>query len=503
MTSTSETATRTSMLGGHSRVRRLFGPVTTPQLVVLAALGVLAVILLVLTRSLVVLIGELALALGLRWLWRRRGRDEQPWIQTALESVRAAVAARTGADRYDPPATHPRPLPREMGRVRCATASAAAGEPELAVLDHQDEAELSTVVEIVGGGDGLREIREINRSGVQFGQFLYALAGPDLPVTQVDVSTRVLPAPAELYQQWAEQHLDDNAPELLAANMRELAGLAAGRGETYRSWLTVRCSRDGLAQQVARQGLRANPERIAEQALHTTSEVARLAAGAGFDVQTGLGPRRLGALVRHLYAPHWSPEDLTDIAGPRDGFVPYTARGLREGMYVPDPQQSWWHATASIPRDGWPLHEVGMRWLESLVTDISPATLRTVTAQFRLTSQRAAREDIAYAHTLDRAEVNDDQQSNRVSTGLNEAQANASARLLDDLVEHAAGCRPAVRVTLSAPSPSELAEARRRVHTAAVGEGNVHRLAWHETRHHHAHLLTLPLGKGLHGKGIR
>lgn len=501
---TSDSTTRTSVLGGHARPRRLFGALSTPQLALLAVAGALAVILLVLTRSLLVLVAEALIAVGLRWVWRHRGRDEQPWVQTGLESVRAVVAARTGADRYDPPAsTAPRPLPREMGRTRFATASVADGEPELAVVDHLDEAELSTVVEIVGGGDGLREIRDINRGGVAFGHLLYSLAGPDLPVTQIDVSTRVLPAPHELYEQWADEHLDPGAPEPLAANLRELAELAAARSETYRSWLTVRCSRAGLAQQVARQGLAPNPERCAEQALHTTSEVARLATDAGFDVRTGLGPRRLGALVRHLYHPSYGIEDLTEISGPRDGFQPYTARRLREGMCVPGPQHTWWHATASVPRDGWPLHPVGMRWLEALVTDITPATVRTVTAQFQLTSQRAAREHAAHAHTLDQAEVHADQSTGRISTGVNEAQANASARVLDDLVEHAAGCRPAVRVTVSAPSAPELAEARRRVHTAAVGGGNLQRLSWHDTRHHHAHVVGLPFGKGLDGKGIR
>ena len=514
MTTTSEAATRTSVLGGHSRRRGLFGPLSMPQLLVLAAAGAVAVIVLVLTQSLVVLLGELGLAAVLRWLWRRRGHDDQPWIQTVIESVRAKVATRTGADRYDPPAQEsPRPLPREMGRVRFATASESEDAPGLAVIDHLDEDALSTVIEIVGGGDGLRDIREINRSGLAFGQFLYSLAGPELPVTQIDVTTRVMPAAPGLYQHWVQQHLDPAAPAALAQNLRELAELAAGRGDTYRSWITLRCSRQQLAQQLHRQGSQPNPERIAEQALQVTSEVARRAADAGFEVRSGLGPRRLGALVRHLYAPDWDLDDLAGITSPRDGFQPYTARGLREGMCVPGREATWWHATASIPRDGWPLHPVGMRWLESLVTDVQTRadpddptrepTVRTVNVQFQLSSQRAARENAAYAHTLDRAEVEQAQHSNRVSTGLNEAQAQASARLLEDLVEHAAGCRPAVRVTVSAPSAPALAEARQRVHSAAVDAGNVQRLSWHEHRHHHAHLLTLPVGKGLDRKGIR
>lgn len=511
MTTTSESAIRTSVLGGHSRRRSLFGPLTLPQLLVLAAAGAVGVILLVLTQSAIVLVIELLIALVVRWLWRRRGHDDQPWIQTAIESVRASVAARTGADAYAPPAeAQLRPLPQEMGRVRFATATATddAEAPALAVVDHLDEDALSTVIEIAGGGDGLRGIREINRSGVAFGQLLYSLAGPDMPVTQIDVSTRVVPSTPGLYQQWAQQHLDPAAPEALQQNLLELADLAAGRGDTYRSWITVRCSRHQLAGQLHRQGIQPNPERIAEQALQVTSDVARRVSDAGFEVRSGLGPRRLGALLRHLYAPDYDLDDLDGITGPRDGFQPYTAG--RNGMRVPGRNSTWWHATASLPRDGWPLHPVGMRWLESLVTDIQTrdpddpareAAVRTITVQFQLSSQRSARETAAFAHTLDRAEVEHDQQRNRVSTGLNEAQAHASARVLEDLVEHAAGCRPAVRCTVSAPSPGALDAARQRVHSAAVDAGNAQRLSWHDTRHHHAHLLTLPLGKGLGSNG--
>lgn len=491
------TPERTSLLGGESRPRRLFGQLSVSQLIALSVAGIVGMVLLVTTQSLIVLGIEVLIALGVRWVWRRRTRDEDSMLDVLGDSTRLKIAEYTGADRYDPPAIQPRPVPLELGSVSFASAQAHDNAPEMAVVDHaSDHGDyLSTVVEVLGGGEGLRDVRETNAAGAAFGALLYGLAAPGMPVEQIDLTTRVLPVPASAYRQWARDHVDEDAAPVVTENLTDLAGRVSACGERYRSWMTLRMPRAGLAARASRTG-RVTPERILDAAYEVTAEVARRAGESGLTVRGGQGPVRLGALVRHLYNPSYQIGDVTGISSVRDGFQPY--RSTRRALHVPaEKGPDWWHATASVPRDGWPLRPVGMRWLEALVTDITPATIRTVTAQFRLTSAQTARERAAVAHTLDQAEIKGDQAAGRVSTGLNEAQASASARVLDDVVNKAAGCLPALRITVSAPGETELSEARDRVHNAAMDEGQINRLRWHDTRHHQAHLLTLPFARGI------
>ncbi len=493
---------RTSLLGGEMRPRRMFGSLSITQICVLGAAGLLGVFLLVTTQSFVVLGVECLVALGVRWAWRRRTRDEESWLDTLTEAARLKAAEYSGADRYQPPRESAmRPVPQELGRVQFASAAAAEGAAPLAVADHTapHDGYLSTVVEIVGGGDGLRDTRETNATAAGFGGLLYALATPGMPVAQIDVSTRVLPMPSDAYQQWAAEHIDPYSPAVTRENLVDLAARVGHAGETYHSWMTLRMPREDLAARAARSG-GSGPEAILEAAWEVTAEVARRAGDAGLVVRGGLGPARLGALVRNLYNPDWGLTDITGMESPRDGFQPYVAH--RRGLFVPtsgelDSDTGWWHATASVPRDGWPMTAVGSRWLEALVTGITPATVRTITAQFRLVSAQSAREQAAFANTLDQAEIRSEAKSGKVSTGVNEAQASASARVLDDVVNKAAGCHPALRVTVSAPSWPGLVAARERVHNAALDDAQLNRLRWHDTRHHHAHLLTLPFARGI------
>jgi hypothetical protein len=84
-----------------------------------------------------------------------------------------------------------------------------------------------------------------------------------------------------------------------------------------------------------------------------------------------------------------------------------------------------------------------------------------------------------------------------VSTGVEEAQASAAARVLHDLLhEQAAGDRPALRVLVSSGSPAELRLARERIEDAAQ-DAHIARLRWHDRRHHHAMQAVLPLARGI------
>ncbi len=490
---------RVCRLGGETRNRGFVGAASTMRLIAFSILLVIGLVLLTLTKSPWVLAGEVVAALVVWWTLSRRTDTGDAWTGTLSDELRWRWARRRGGDRFDPDGYATRALPLEVGPVRFMAVSPFEGGPELALVRH-DLDYVTTVIEVIGGGEGIREIAQTNTFGARFGQFLSRLARPDLPVDQVDVATRVLPVHAAEYEEWIAARLRPDLSPELRTSMTDLTQQAAWSGEAYRTLITVRMPYDGLVAKTARRGVEIGPESIAETAFEVTGEVSRAAARAGLKVRAGLGPKRLGALIRHLYVPSVPMDDLTGLEGARDGFVPYDAGCPRHRLgfeaFGPD-GSTWWHATATIPRDGLPMGDVGVRWLECLVTDVNPPVIRTVSSQFRLIPKHEARTRAAVALTADRAAIIKDENRGVVSTGEKEAQASVPQQVLVDLLHaDAAGCEPALRVTVSAPTYQGLLTARETIDTAAQ-DGGVTKVSWHDTRHHQAHALTLPFAKGI------
>lgn len=500
MTTVHDVDERVCNIGGESRNRGLFGAFGVIRTLLLGAIVIFGLVALVVTQSPWVLLGLVIVAGVVWWALRRQTAVGESWTGALGEELRWRVARRQGTDVFEPDAGYAtRPVPLELGSVRFMGVAATEDGPELSVVGHGLDC-LTTVLEVVGGGEGMREIAQTNAASARFGRLLSRLARPDLPVEQVDFSTRVMPVESADYEQWITDRLRPGLSPELRDSMTALAAQAAWSGESYRSWITVRMSYAGLSAKTARRGVPVTPENVAETAFEVTGEVSRAAARAGLTVRAGLGPRRLGALLRHLYVPSLSMDNLAELGGARDGFVAYNAEGPahRAGFeaYGPD-GSTWWHATATIPRDGLPLSDVGVRWMECLVTDVTPPIIRTVTTQFRLVAKPEARARAAAALTLDKAAIIKDAKAGVVSTGEKEAQASVPQTILSDLLhEDAAGVETAVRATVSAPTHDDLLTTREVLESAAQDGGITH-VKWHDTRHHHAHVLTLPFARGI------
>jgi hypothetical protein len=487
---------RGCLLGGESRRRGVLGSWGPKALLAAGAYGVVAVLVMVTAKSLAALV-VLAAVPAAAWVISQRVTSEgDAWLARHRDRLVAVLGARTGASRYRPQvaADGRVVLPRELGRVEFLGVAPIRGRAELAVVRHGTQY-LSTTLEVIGGGDGLREPAETDRLGVRFGRLLYAVSRPDVPVDQLDLSTRVIPVAPGEYHTWVEEHLNPQAGPVLAANLRDLAGRVQAAGEAYRTFLTLSMPLGELSRRAALRGP-VDADGLAQAAYEATGQVAREAARQGLQVRQGLTPRRLAGLIRHLYAPSYGIDDAGDLDSPRQAWPPYTAH--RDAVQVHGADGStWWHATASVPRDGWPLRPVGVRWLETLVTEVNPRVIRTITVQHRLLPKVQTRQRAALANTLDQAEVLAQQKRGRVSTGEREAQAAGSALVLHDLLyESAAGDRPQLRVTVTAGSRAELVTARQQIE-AAMQDSDITRVRWYDHRHHHALLLTLPLGRGI------
>lgn len=506
---------RTSVLGGQTGQRFTFG-VSPGVMAVMAGLGVVWVLGIVISGSWIVIIGGLLLLLGLGAVFSRVTDEGDGWTRTVLDRVRYRLHLGIGMPFSRRMLLEPSQLwspavgevPAAIGRLREIEVPVAGGR--VALLHHPKNGKsfeagyLTGVIEVVGNGDGLRPVSEVNTYGAQFGAITRSLASAEIPVEQLDCETRVTPTDPAEYRAHVESLLvaDEDwwvvgEREELRTSMRELADVGAGAGETYRSFVTVRMPLEAVAKKAySPDGSLAT---VVDSATETMRKVVEKFTAADYEVRSVLTPRRLGALIRNTYVPSWSPDDLSGLETICDAFAFFgydhgpAGRSLRVEA---GPHGVWWHAVASVPMDAWPTSPVGTRWLESLVTGTSAAIIRTVKTQHQLLSVREARSKAEAAAVIDNAKLVGDAKRGKISNGVTEAQAASASRLLADLNAGAAGARPALRVLVSARSELALEDARSVV-AAATEEMKIQRLSWYDRRHDLGIVPLLPMARGM------
>ncbi|MEU7230041.1 SCO6880 family protein [Streptomyces chrestomyceticus] len=488
---------RTYVLGGETRKRTLFTGVSARQLAVLGVYLAVWVLALLVSQSLLVLVVGLVVLLAGIVLARRRTALGESWFGKVVTRI-TFTASSSEAPEYVPGET----LPPEVGGVRVlAYAPPSAPQAPMAIIHHRNEARrswglghLTATFEIQGTGDGMLPIRTVNTQGLLFERLLGGLASAEIPVDQLDISTRILPVHPAAYQEHMAGLVVPTAPARLRASMDELASYAAGNAEEYRSFATIRIPLQAL--QATAPGGPMDLEEVCEETFQVVGEVVRRVGVAGYGLRAVLGPRRLGALVRHLHDPDHSMDDLDGIDTFADGFNRLRYRG-RDAARIEGTVRDWYHAVAHLPRDAWPADAVGARWMEHLVTQISPATIRTVTAQFRLVPKVRAREIAKVGLTYDTATKRNAAKRQQVSTGVTEASMSASQRTLRDLLRPVVGgVYPSVRVMVSAPEARQVAAARKLI-TGSAEDGGITRLDWQTYEHHKALITCMPMARGV------
>ncbi len=489
---------RTYVLGGETRRRSLFNGVSGRQIGAIVLGMAVWLVLLSVVRSLLVLGGGFVVA-GVAWgVARHRTALGGSWAEETGGKLAFRLASRSSEPEFVPGAA----LPRELGDVRVLSyAPPATPNRPMAIVHHKDHARnswntghLTATFEIQGAGDGLLPARQVNTAGLMFERLLGGLASAEVPVDQLDICTRILPVHQDAYRDHMAGLVTDAAPPRLRASMAELAGYAAGNAEEYRSFATIRIPLALL--EATRTGGPMDLETLCGEVFDVVGDVVRRVDAAGYRLRAVLGPRRLGALVRHLHDPDHSMDSLTGITSAADGWGQIRHRGV-DYARIEGTNRDWYHAVAHVPRDAWPAHPVSARWMEHLVTQVNPSTIRTVVSQFRLVPIVRARNIARIGLTLDTASKRSQEKKRQVSTGETEAAMSASRRTLNDLLQPVTGgVYPAVRVMVSAPDPKELDAARKRV-VGAAERGGLTRLEWQTRQHHQALATCLPLARGV------
>jgi hypothetical protein len=425
--------------------------------------------------------------------------DRDPWL---LRLVNRARAAATAHDGFTP--TEDTPFPRRVGDILILGIARAADAPEQAVIRHSTTgtrgAYFTATLEIEGRGDGLRSAAAILRQDHELERVLNRLAESRYPVDEISLMTRATPGlpPAYTANVRALRGADLDAT-MLGDNIEQRMGNLDRVSDSYRMFATIRFPEAGIYRWADQRRGATDRETICQVIHSQVGEVAELLSGAGLAVVQGLGPRRLGALIRHLYVPSRAIDDLRGIGSARDGFPGYP-RPLPEALQVPDWGRDvlWHHATGLIAPYGWPADRVTSRWLLPAVAQVfdadSPSVIRTVTASWRLLDRRGSQRQMADQLLNTLTQVARDR--GRVTTGEDQEQADAGQQVLYDLRHQSSVVVPSVRVTCSAPSQVALVQARGLVESA-MSDLNVDGFAWCDGRQADAMVLSLPLGRGL------
>ena len=425
--------------------------------------------------------------------------DRDPWLLRLTQRARRSL---TGHDAYTP--TEDTPFPRPVGDILILGVAASDDAPEQAVIRHSTtgmkSAYFTATVEIEGRGDGLRSLAATRREDNELERMLNRLAEARCPVDEISLMTRAQPGlPAAYKAKVRQMRADGLEATMLGDNIEQRMTNLDRVSDSYRMFATIRIPEAAIYRWADEHRGATDRDTICHAIHHQVGEVADLLNGAGFQVVQGLGPRRLGALIRHLYMPSRGIDDLTGIRSARDGFVGYP-RPLPEALQVPDWGRDvlWYHATGYVAAYGWPADRVSSRWMLPAVAQVfdtgSPSVIRTVTASWRLLNRRESQKQMAdqLLNTLTRVARDE----GKISTGEDQEQADAGHQVLYDLRHQSAGVIPSVRVTCSAPSHLGLLQARGLV-DSAMADLNVDGFIWCDGRQADAMVLSLPMGRGL------
>ena len=362
--------------------------------------------------------------------------DRDPWLLRLTQRARRSL---TGHDAYTP--NEDTPFPRPVGDILILGVTASDDAPEQAVIRHSTtgmkSAYFTATVEIEGRGDGLRSLAATRREDNELERMLNRLAEARCPVDEISLMTRAQPGlPAAYKAKVRQMRAAGLEATMLGDNIEQRMTNLDRVSDSYRMFATIRIPEAAIYRWADEHRGATDRDTICHAIHHQVGEVADLLNGAGFQVVQGLGPRRLGALIRHLYIPSRGIDDLTGIKSARDGFVGYP-RPLPEALQVPDWGRDvlWYHATGHIAAYGWPADRVSSRWMLPAVAQVFdtgfPSVIRTVTASWRLLNRRESQKQMAdqLLNTLTRVARDE----GKISTGEDQEQADAGHQVLYDL----------------------------------------------------------------------
>ena len=419
-----------------------------------------------------------------------QGSPVEPLVDSASSLLRRPLASWGGWDAYDP-TLDASPFWLRGGRE--VSVSSGAGRGEVGMFDAQGA--LTAVLEIEGDGDGIREDTEHRRLEDAVVEVLQTLARGSVPVSQIDVITRVIPAQGAEHRAWVEQRRGQDVPAAVQESMSVLTDEAELLAETIRTFLVIRMPAPALGAAARDRSEVMDESSVPAQALLTVAAVSKQLVSHGIVVRRALSSQEKAALIRSIWVPSHGADDLAGVdpdifwaAWPR--FDPEPHAVVATGAAG----DRWWHAAGAVPRTGYPETAVYGRWLAPAIF-ARGIFWRTIQVQYRLVSQREAK---TVAHdqldTSAARKIREDRKG-QMASGESDDQMSVDQMILNDVaVGGQAGVVTAVRMVVCANNPQLWARFRDETERIFYQDLGVRDFIWDDHRHTVGVLAALPLG---------
>jgi len=518
-------------LGGESGHRSFFGGTHSRTRIVL--LGVFIVSGLVLTP----LLGWPGLVLGLagcgltflvtaktyrgsimdrrrkraRWKHRiRAGTDTYtPYNSTAwdvaAESLHAAKTSRSS-----------RHVAHEARRARTALRANpdgadgmgwlqfGRGEPGIAWhAPVGEQPYLSATFMVAGQLCGIESSAVMARAAEGWGAFLASRAVPSVLVSDVQTTTRVLPADTAMQEFWVLNSLDDSVPIEAIKSYEEVLRLTGEDAMVQRHFVTVNWHLTAAFTDAAnkygdgRDGWRA----LMRQEIAST---IRGLAEARMGQVDALTARQTTAVLLHQQNPSRPIDYVADVhpsrlgLGSRDEF---SAHVVTDSDPITGEPVQWWHRTAAIRADAMATAPRTQLWVLDLLIGRDMQFIRTVSFHLHLVpaaeAKAAARQDLV----RDAAETLSRRESGQIDTTDTDVAMTAARRRRQDLTTGSQhhGATWVGYITISTRTRDELARASRQLEETCSTSLGIERLDWLDSYQAAASGTTWPIGRGLAG----
>jgi len=527
---------RVSFLGGEVEKRGILARAPQSRISRVTLVAGLAFVLLSLLSGVTVVLAVVNLLILIAvWTLTWPRAQEPPRLDSWLRRRRAAARRRSGHARFVAPAElHPGhrgpawKVPGAVGRVEPLDLTGTPYE-SLFVLHHTNPAGhfLTVLAATDGLGSGLRSDEQYARTQEDFGRLLAVFASRSRHISGFQQINRVVPHDALEHEDWMITQLSPPAADappavkqgydLLVKSYSQLVSDDAATAEQHRNYLVARFDITPEFLELAARFGKGNlgmTEIVVEELRLLRDRIS----GAGLGSLTVLGEQRTVAAMRALQSPDYAPDRhggcewanafLSFETTTHPPLVPATGyfRRLTRLVGLNSPpisdhmtvEDRWLTRTGYIPRGGIAQARFGPRWLAGVLTDISPAVVRTVSTRINLIPANIARAEAVKDLTSDAATEIKEASQGKIDDGTGQAMKSASTVRLTDLAPGSgnAGVQWGLFITVQARTADELADASARLVDALTECGITH-WQWADDDHDLAWVTTLPLARGL------
>ena len=406
----------------------------------------------------------------------------------AHEAQRAKTALRANPDGAD-----------SMGWLQFGR-----GEPGIAWhAPVGEQPYLSVTFMVAGQLRGIESSAVMARAAEGWGAFLASRAVPSVLVSDVQTTTRVLPADTAMQEFWVLNSLDDSVPIEAIKSYEEVLRLTGEDAMVQRHFVTVSWHLSAAFTDAAdkygdgRDGWRA----LMRQEIAST---IRGLAEARMGQVDALTARQTTAVLLHQQNPSRPIDYVADVHPSRLGLASrdeFSSHVVTDSDPITGEPVQWWHRTAAIRADAMATAPRTQLWILDLLIGRDMQFIRTVSFHLHLVpaaeAKAAARQDLV----RDAAETLSRRESGQIDTNDTDVAMTAARRRRQDLTTGSQhhGATWVGYITISTGTRDELARASRQLEETCSTSLGIERLDWLDSYQAAASGTTWPIGRGLAG----